>query len=178
MLGNAPVTLKPFQTSFMRQFSSNPSSSKPSMSASNSKEASKAAGQAKKSIALNDKSPSCFVDTHGVITTTMNDLPGYRVVEVLGSIFGITVRSRNWGADILSGLKSAVGGEIRFFTNLMYTSRGEAMERLVGECMQRGGNAIIALRFDQGEVSNFSQVCAYGTAVIVEKIEAGAVVAK
>jgi uncharacterized protein YbjQ (UPF0145 family) len=121
------------------------------MASSSSKEASKAAGKAKKS-GLGDQTPSCFVDTHGVITTTMNDLPGYRVVEVLGTIFGITVRSRNWGADIGALLKSTVGGEIRYFTNLMYTSRGEAMERLIGECMQRGGNAIIALRFDQGEV--------------------------
>ena len=52
-----------------------------------------------------------------------------------------------------AALKSLVGGEIRYFTNLMYASRTEAMERLVRECMMRGGNAIIALRFDQGEVS-------------------------
>lgn len=82
----------------------------------------------------------------------MNDVPGYRVVEVLGTIFGITVRSRNWGADLGAILKSSVGGELRYFTNLMYTSRAEATERLVGECMKRGGNAIIALRFDQGDV--------------------------
>jgi uncharacterized protein YbjQ (UPF0145 family) len=123
-------------------------------SASNSKEASQAANLAKAVGPMNNNSPSCFVDTHGVITSTMNDIPGYRVVEVLGTIFGITVRARNWGADIGAALKSAVGGEIRYFTNLMYTSRAEAMERLVGECMKRGGNAIIALRFDQGEVSD------------------------
>lgn len=123
------------------------------MSVSNSKSASAAADLAKKSNTNSDKVPSCFVDTHGVITTTMNDLPGYRIVQVLGTVFGITVRARNWGADIASMLKSSVGGEIRYFTNLMYSSRAEAMERLVGECMQRGGNAIIAMRFDQGNVS-------------------------
>lgn len=96
--------------------------------------------------------PSTFVDTHGVIISTMNDLPGYRIVKVLGTIYGITVRARNWGADLGAFLKSAVGGEIRFFTNLMYSSRNSAVERLVGECLQRGGNAIIAMRFDQGEV--------------------------
>jgi len=97
--------------------------------------------------------PSCFVDTHGVVTSTMNDLPGYRVVKILGTVYGITVRSRNWGADIGAFLRSSVGGEIRYFTNLMYSSRDKALERLVGECLARGGNAIIALRFDQGEVS-------------------------
>jgi uncharacterized protein YbjQ (UPF0145 family) len=90
--------------------------------------------------------PSCFVDSHGVITTTTNDIPGYRVVKVLGTIYGITVRSRNWGADIGAFLRSSVGGELRYFTNLMYTSRNDAVERLVGECMQRGGNAILAMR--------------------------------
>jgi uncharacterized protein YbjQ (UPF0145 family) len=84
----------------------------------------------------------------------MNDLPGYRVVKVLGTIYGITVRSRNWGADIGSFFRSSVGGEIRYFTNLMYTSRNAAVERLIGECMQRGGNAILAMRFDQSEVGN------------------------
>ncbi|KAF4627497.1 hypothetical protein G7Y89_g10655 [Cudoniella acicularis] len=115
--------------------------------------------------------PSCFVDTYGVITSTINDLPGYRVVKTLGTVYGVTVRSRNWGADIGAFLGSSVGGEIRYFTNLMYTSRNSAVERMVGECMQRGGNAIIATKFDQSEVNTFSQVCAYGTAVFVEKIE-------
>ncbi|TVY83530.1 UPF0145 protein [Lachnellula suecica] len=114
--------------------------------------------------------PSCFVDT------TMNDLPGYRIVKVLGTIYGITVRSRNWGADIGAFLRSSVGGEIRYFINLMYTSRNAAVERLVGECMQRGGNAVIAQRFDQSEVNTFAQVCAYGTAVIAEKIEEDSIV--
>jgi uncharacterized protein YbjQ (UPF0145 family) len=115
--------------------------------------------------------PSCYVDTHGVITSTMNDLPGYRVVKVLGTVYGITVRSRNWGADIGAFLRSAVGGELGYFTNLMYMSRRESVERMVGECMGRGGNAIIALRFDISEIHIFTQVCAYGTACIVEKIE-------
>jgi uncharacterized protein YbjQ (UPF0145 family) len=138
------------------------------------------------------KVPSCFLDTHGVITSTMNDLPGYRVVKILGTVYGITVRSRNWGADIGAFLKSSVGGEIRYFTNLMYSSRDKALERLVGECLARGGNAVVALRFDTSEVScsfffgfereranvslkvnTFSQVCAYGTACLVERIEDG-----
>jgi uncharacterized protein YbjQ (UPF0145 family) len=113
-------------------------------------EASAAAHKARKTV--NEGTPACFVDTNGVITTTMNELPGYRVVEVLGTIFGITVRSRNWGSAIGNGLKSIVGGELRTFTNLMYESRNSAMERVVGECLGRGGNAIIALRFDQAEV--------------------------
>ena len=115
--------------------------------------------------------PHCFTDTHGVITTTMNDLPGFRIVRVLGTIYGLSVRSRNWGADIASVFKSAVGGELRYLTNLLYTGRDHAVERLLGECMSRGGNAIIAMRFGESEIMNFAQVTAYGTACVVEKIE-------
>ncbi len=93
-----------------------------------------------------DGPPACFTDTHGVITSTMNDLPGCKIVKVLGTVYGLTVRSRNWGADIGAVLRSVVGGEIGFFTRLMYNSRNEALERLVGEAMGRGGNAVIALR--------------------------------
>jgi uncharacterized protein YbjQ (UPF0145 family) len=132
------------------------------MAATNSKSASKA-------DTLNE--PHCFTDTHGVITTTMNDLPGYRIIRVLGTIYGLSVRSRNWGADIASVLKSAVGGELRYLTNMLYTGRDHAVERLVGECMTRGGNAIVAMRFGESEIMNFAQVTAYGTACVVEKIE-------
>ena len=93
-----------------------------------------------------DDPPACFTDTHGVITSTMNDLPGYRIVKVLGTVYGLTVRSRNWGVDIGAILRSVVGGEIGLFTRLMYTARNEALERLVGEAMGRGGNASVALR--------------------------------
>lgn len=111
-----------------------------------------------------------FTDTHGVITTTMNDIPGYRIVRVLGVVYGLTVRSRNWGADIGSFMKSAVGGELKYFTTMLYSARNQAVERLVGECMGRGGNAIIAMRYDCGELKVASQVCAYGTACVVERI--------
>lgn len=109
-------------------------------------------GKDTKGDAADLQEQSCFVDTQGVITSTMNDLPGYRIVKVLGTVYGITVRSRNWGADIGAFLRSSVGGELRYLSNLMYTSRNSAVERMVGECMQRGGNAVIAMRFDQGEV--------------------------
>jgi uncharacterized protein YbjQ (UPF0145 family) len=112
-----------------------------------------------------------FTDTHGVIVSTMNDIPGYRVVRVLGSVYGLTVRSRNWGADIGSFLKSSVGGELKYLTTMLYSARNQAVERMIGECMGRSGNAIIAMRFDTSEMGLYSQVAAYGTACVVEKIE-------
>ena len=132
------------------------------------KSSNKASTAASASAPVNDA--ACFTDTHGVIVATTNDLPGHRIVRVLGTVYGLTVRSRNWGADIGATLKSAVGGELTAFTKLLYTSRNTATERLIGECMGRGGNAIIAMRYDQSDMNVFSQVCAYGTAVVVEKV--------
>jgi uncharacterized protein YbjQ (UPF0145 family) len=115
-----------------------------------------------------EEQPHSFTDTHGVLTTTSNTLAGYKVVRELGVVYGLSVRSRNWGADIVSLLRSIVGGELKYLTTLLYNSRNHAVERMVGECMSRGGNAVIAMRFDIAEIMNFSSVGAYGTAVVVE----------
>lgn len=64
----------------------------------------------------------CFTETEGVITTTMFDIPGYRVVKVLGAVYGLTVRSRNWAASMGMVIKSIAGGELQWFTNMVYTS--------------------------------------------------------
>jgi len=61
----------------------------------------------------------CFTETNGVITTTMYDIPGYRVVRVLGAVYGLTVRSRNWAAGFGMVIKSIAGGELKWFTNLV-----------------------------------------------------------
>ncbi len=61
----------------------------------------------------------CFTETNGVLTTTMFDVPGYRVVKVLGAVYGLTVRSRNWAAGLGMVLKSMAGGELRWFTNMV-----------------------------------------------------------
>ncbi|CRK39362.1 hypothetical protein BN1723_004577 [Verticillium longisporum] len=113
----------------------------------------------------------CFTETEGVITTTMFDIPGYRVVRTLGAVYGLTVRSRNWAAGLGMVLKSIAGGELRWFTTMLYSCRNDAISRVVTETKSRGGNAVIALRFDAAELGGFAQVCAYGTACVVEKIE-------
>ncbi|KAI5921698.1 DUF74-domain-containing protein [Camillea tinctor] len=113
----------------------------------------------------------CFTETDGVITTTMFDIPGYKVTRVLGTVYGITVRSRNWAASLGMVLKSVAGGELRWFTNMLYSARNDAIGRVVNETKTRGGNAIICLRFESGDMGGFAQCCAYGTAAIVEKVD-------
>jgi uncharacterized protein YbjQ (UPF0145 family) len=105
-----------------------------------------------------------------MIVTTMNDIPGYEVDEVFGEVMGLTVRSRNIGSQLGAGLKSILGGELKGMTKALITSRQQVMERMVEEAEAKGGNAIIAMRFDTSEMgSNWTEICAYGTAVLVHK---------
>lgn len=105
-----------------------------------------------------------------MLITTSFDLPGYEIVAVQGEVFGLTVRSRNIGAGCLAGLRSIGGGEIPEFTKLLSQSRNEAMARMVAEAARRGANAIVAMRFDSGAIGQWSEICAYGTAVWVQPV--------
>jgi uncharacterized protein YbjQ (UPF0145 family) len=105
-----------------------------------------------------------------VIVTTMNDIPGYEVDEVFGEVMGLTVRSRNVGSQIGAGLKSIIGGELKGMTKSLVQSRQQVMERMAEEAEAKGANAIIAMRFDTSEMGgNWTEICAYGTAVRVHK---------
>jgi uncharacterized protein YbjQ (UPF0145 family) len=104
---------------------------------------------------------------NGLLVSTMNDLPGFRVDTVIGEVFGLTVRSRNIGSSFGSAMKSIKGGELKGMTKMLVDSRLEAMARLTSEARERGGNAVLAMRFETsvGEVG--TEICAYGTAVVV-----------
>jgi uncharacterized protein YbjQ (UPF0145 family) len=106
-----------------------------------------------------------------MLITTTNDLPGYEIQEVLGEVFGLTVRSRNVGSQIGAGLKSIMGGELRGMTKALVESRAQVIERMVEEAEARGGNAVLAMRFDTSEMGGtWTEICAYGTAVRVRKL--------
>jgi uncharacterized protein YbjQ (UPF0145 family) len=106
-----------------------------------------------------------------MLISTMNDVPGYAVVEVLGEVFGLTVRSRDIGSQLGAGFKSIVGGELRGMTKNLATSRQEVIDRMVAEAEARGGNAVLAMRFDTSEMGgNWTEICAYGTAVTIQKL--------
>ncbi len=106
-----------------------------------------------------------------VLITTMNDLPGYQVLEVYGEVFGLTVRARNLGSQIGAGLKSLVGGELKGMTKMLAEGRLHAQQRLIEEARGKGANAVIAFRFDTSELgSTWTEICAYGTAVRVQRI--------
>ena len=105
-----------------------------------------------------------------MLITTANDLPGYEIVETLGEVFGLTVRSRNIGSQLGAGFKSILGGELKGMTKALVDSRQQVIERMVEEAEAKGGDAIVAMRFDTSEMGgNWTEICAYGTAVRARK---------
>jgi uncharacterized protein YbjQ (UPF0145 family) len=101
-----------------------------------------------------------------IIAVTTNDIPGYEVVEVYGEVFGVLTRSRNVVSSFGASLKSIVGGEIGAYTKLLSDSRIEATERMKKAASDKGGNAVLAMRFDTGDIgTTMNEVAAYGTAV-------------
>ena len=106
-----------------------------------------------------------------MLITTANDLPGYEITETLGEVMGLTVRSRNVGSQIGAGLKSLFGGELKGMTKALVDSRHQVVERMVEEAAGKGADAIVAMRFDTSEMGgNWTEICAYGTAVRARKL--------
>ena len=104
-----------------------------------------------------------------MLVSTMNDVPGHSVQQVLGEVTGLTVRARNVGAQLGAGLKSIVGGELKGLTKQLQQSRDEAVARMVETATAMGANAIIAMRYDSDEVGNgYQEIVAYGTAVVLD----------
>ena len=105
-----------------------------------------------------------------MLITTANELPGYDITQVIGEVFGLTVRSRNIGSQLGAGLKSILGGELKGMTKALVDSRQQVTDRMVEEAEAKGANAIVAMRFDTSEMgTNWTEICAYGTAVRARK---------
>lgn len=105
-----------------------------------------------------------------VIVVTTNDIPGYKVVEVYGEVFGLIVRSRNLFSNIGAGFRTIFGGEVKGYTSLLSDSREHALARLREAAAAKGANAVLAMRFDSGDIGGvMNEVAAYGTAVKIAK---------
>jgi uncharacterized protein YbjQ (UPF0145 family) len=101
-----------------------------------------------------------------VLIVTTNELAGAEILESLGEVFGVTVRSRSAAAQLGAGLRSLVGGELRALTRALEDSRIEALDRLATAAAEQGADAVVGMRFDTCELGGvWTEVCAYGTAV-------------
>jgi uncharacterized protein YbjQ (UPF0145 family) len=105
------------------------------------------------------------------LITTANTLEGYRITKQLGLIRGITVRSRSILGNLAGGLQSVFGGELSVFVELCEKAREDAYEHMIGHANEVGANAIICMRYDTNDVlEGITEVLAYGTAVVVERV--------
>ena len=103
--------------------------------------------------------------------TTSFTLPGYRLARSLGIVRGITVRSRSVVGSMVGGLQTILGGNITVYTELCEHARSEAFGLMLQHAAQIGANAILAMRYDANDVmEGITEVLAYGTAVVVEKM--------
>ena len=106
-----------------------------------------------------------------MLVVTTENVPGHRVVELKGQCFGVVVRSRGLGGNIVAGLRSIVGGEITEYTQLLEEARRHAVDRLVANATAMGGNAVVMMRFDSSEIGQtMSEIVAYGTAAVLERL--------
>jgi uncharacterized protein YbjQ (UPF0145 family) len=108
-----------------------------------------------------------------MIIATAPFIAGHRVVETKGQVFGLVVRSRGLGGNIMAGLRSLGGGEIVEYTRLVEDTRRHAVDRMIENARAMGANAVVMMRFDSSELGQtMTEVVAYGTAAIIERSSA------
>jgi uncharacterized protein YbjQ (UPF0145 family) len=106
--------------------------------------------------------------------TTCNELAGFRIVQTLGIVRGIVVRSRSVVGNFAAGIQMLFGGNITVFTSLCEQARQDAFAIMVEHARRLHANGVVAMRYDATEVTaGVTEVLAYGTAVRVEPMEAG-----
>jgi uncharacterized protein YbjQ (UPF0145 family) len=105
-----------------------------------------------------------------MLVVTTENVADHRVAEVKGECFGVVVRSRGLGGNIMAGLRSIVGGEIDEYTQLLEEARRHAVDRLVRNATAMGANAVLMMRFDSAEIGQtMSEIVAHGTAAVIER---------
>jgi uncharacterized protein YbjQ (UPF0145 family) len=104
-----------------------------------------------------------------MLVVTTENVAGHRVKDVKGQVFGVVVRSRGLGGNIMAGLRGIVGGEIVEYTQLLEETRKHAIDRMVKNARLMQANAVVMMRFDSSEMGQtMSEIVAYGTAVVIE----------
>lgn len=103
-----------------------------------------------------------------MLIATTEQIANHRVVETKGTVFGLVVRSRGLGGNLMAGLRSLGGGEITEYTEMLEEARRHAIDRMVENATVMGANAVVRMQFDSSEIGQtMSEIVAYGTAVVV-----------
>ncbi len=104
------------------------------------------------------------------IVVTTNYVPGQKITEVIGPVFGIIVRSRGIGGNLVAGIRGMIGGEIDEYTQMLSEAREHAIQRMIADAKKAGANAIVDMRFDSADIGQvMTEVVAYGTGIKVQE---------
>ena len=110
--------------------------------------------------------------TNTIPLLTSNHVPGSKIVKVIGMTYGITVRSRGIGGNLMAGLRTLKGGEINEYTTMAQQARQQALDRLAEHAASMGANAVISVNFDSTEIGGtMDEIIAFGTAVVVAPVD-------
>ena len=111
------------------------------------------------------------MSSKGILLLTSNYAPGYKVTNVLGMVYGITVRSRGVGGNLMAGLRSIGGGEINEYTEMAHQARQQALDRLAEQAAGMGANAVLSIMFDSTEIgTTMVEIIAFGTGVVIAPV--------
>ena len=101
-----------------------------------------------------------------MIYSTTETIPGKEIEEIVGIVTGNVVQAKHIGRDIMAGLKTIVGGEIRGYTEMLTEARDIAMQRLVADASNKGADAVVGIRFTTSAIMDGScEIMVFGTAV-------------
>jgi uncharacterized protein YbjQ (UPF0145 family) len=104
-----------------------------------------------------------------MMVVTTENVAGHKVKTMLGQCFGVVVRSRGLGGNLMAGLRTIVGGEIHEYTAMLEEARRHALDRMIDNATLMGANAVVMMRFDSSEIGQtMSEIVAYGTAAVIE----------
>ncbi len=106
-----------------------------------------------------------------ILMTASDHFDGYQIVHYNGMVWGISIRSKDVGTDILMGCKQTFGGELTSFTELADEGRQRAVDRMLDMAARLGANAIINFRFNNENITGLTEVTAYATAVVIKPIQ-------
>jgi uncharacterized protein YbjQ (UPF0145 family) len=104
-----------------------------------------------------------------MLVVTTNDVPGHKIVQCLGVVRGITVRSRSVVGNFGASIQALFGGNITLYTSLCERARLDAFDLMTQHAADVGATAVVAMRYDANEVApGITEVLAYGTAVVLQ----------
>lgn len=104
-----------------------------------------------------------------MLIVTSDEIPGRKIVKVIGLVKGNSIRARHIGRDVVAALRNITGGEIVEYTKMIAESREQAIDRMIDQARAAGANAIVALRMTTASMMDrAAELLAYGTAVVVE----------